>query len=214
MINFEQASRVKLPGRQQGAILVISMVLLLVLTLLGVSSMDTTGLEMKMASNNRDRQVALQAAEAGLITAEYFVQSNGFTLDELQPDDCTAGNDCFETTCTNGRCFHGVYDAGDKDFECVLSPPAQEVWEDPTLDVWNDTSKHKTVSVSGITNDVKYIIEFMCYVDNGNGQFMNDLANPSTATGGNGAELYRISALGTGQTGRTRVLLQSVYRKN
>lgn len=198
------------PARQRGAILVVSLIMLLVLTVLGVSSMEGTGLEMKMASNNRDRQVAMQAAEAALTTAENYIQTNGFALSDLQ-NGCS-GASCFESTCADGLCFNGSYASTDKDFECTLAPPAIDVWEDPALDVWNNAAKHVSVSIPPLKNDAKYIIEFLCYMDSGNGQYLSDVASGSG--GGNGARLYRISALGTGDTGRARVLLQSVYRKN
>jgi Tfp pilus assembly protein PilX len=51
---------------QSGVTLIISLVLLLLLTLIAVSSMKTTGLQEKMAGNDRDRNLAFQAAEAAL----------------------------------------------------------------------------------------------------------------------------------------------------
>ncbi len=55
---------------QTGAALIISMILLLVMTLIGVTAMQSTVLEEKMAGNFRDRDVAFQAAEAALRYAE------------------------------------------------------------------------------------------------------------------------------------------------
>lgn len=69
--------------RQRGAVLVISLLLLLVLTLLGVGSMQTTSLQEKMAGNTRDRAVAMQAAEFAVRDAEAFIEgivtTGGFT---------------------------------------------------------------------------------------------------------------------------------------
>ncbi|KAB7623153.1 PilX N-terminal domain-containing pilus assembly protein [Alkalilimnicola sp. S0819] len=55
---------------QRGAALAISLILLLVMTLLGVSAMRGTTLEEKMAGNTRNRSIAFQAAEAALREAE------------------------------------------------------------------------------------------------------------------------------------------------
>ena len=52
--------------RQQGAALVIGLVLLLVLTLLAVSSMNSASLEFVMAGNEQYRANAFSAAEAGI----------------------------------------------------------------------------------------------------------------------------------------------------
>lgn len=64
-----------IPGRERGAVLVVSLLLLLIMTLLGVSSMQTTTLQERMAGNTRDRAVAMQSAEYGLRDAEEFIES-------------------------------------------------------------------------------------------------------------------------------------------
>jgi len=68
------------PGRwgQQGAILIVSLILLLVLTLMGVFAMRGTTLEERMAGNMRDRDLAFQSAEAALRAAERDLIHNGF----------------------------------------------------------------------------------------------------------------------------------------
>jgi type IV pilus assembly protein PilX len=53
-------------ARQQGAALVIGLILLMVLTLLAISSMNTASLEFIMAGNEQYRTNAFQAAEAGI----------------------------------------------------------------------------------------------------------------------------------------------------
>jgi len=57
-------------SEQRGATLVIALVMLLVLTLLGTTAMQSTSLEERMAGNTRDRNVAFQAAEAAVREAE------------------------------------------------------------------------------------------------------------------------------------------------
>jgi type IV pilus assembly protein PilX len=59
-----------LPQRQRGIALFISLVLLLVLTIIGVSSVQTTSLEVRMARNEHDAMLAFQAAESALRDAE------------------------------------------------------------------------------------------------------------------------------------------------
>ncbi len=51
---------------QQGAALVVSLVMLVILTLLGVSMMNTTKLEERMAANTQETTQAFQSAETGL----------------------------------------------------------------------------------------------------------------------------------------------------
>jgi type IV pilus assembly protein PilX len=52
--------------RQKGAALVIGLVLLLVLTVLAVSGMTSSSMELVMAGNEQFRQKSVQAADAGL----------------------------------------------------------------------------------------------------------------------------------------------------
>ena len=58
---------------QAGAVLIVSLVLLLVLTILGVSGVQNTTMEERMAGNYRDRFSAFQAAEAALRVGERSV---------------------------------------------------------------------------------------------------------------------------------------------
>ena len=62
---------------QQGAVLIIALVMLLVLTLLGVSVMESSVVEQRMAGNNLDRNIAFQAAEASLRAGEAVVAGFG-----------------------------------------------------------------------------------------------------------------------------------------
>ncbi|MGQ7959166.1 pilus assembly PilX family protein [Pseudomonas sp. SP16.1] len=60
-------------NRQRGAILVIALFMLLLLTIIGLSSMRGTMLQENMAGNLRDSSLALQAAEAALRKGEEVV---------------------------------------------------------------------------------------------------------------------------------------------
>ncbi|NOT10420.1 MAG: hypothetical protein HOP23_01055 [Methylococcaceae bacterium] len=55
---------------QSGVVLVVSLIMLLLLTLLGITGMQSTSLEEKMAGNMRDKNLAFQAAESALNAAE------------------------------------------------------------------------------------------------------------------------------------------------
>ena len=54
----------RLPGKQKGALILLTLLILLVISMLGMSSVDSTGLEMKMSSNSREQQQAFEAAAA------------------------------------------------------------------------------------------------------------------------------------------------------
>ncbi len=80
-MRLEPTSR--LPRAQQGAILVISLLLLLVMTLLGLAAIQVTRMEERMAGNLRDTNIAFQGAESGLRDAE-----NRLRLMVARPETC------------------------------------------------------------------------------------------------------------------------------
>lgn len=61
--------------RQQGAVLVVALIFLLVMTLIGVTAMQGTSQQEKMASNTRQRNLAFQGAEACIRTGETGLQA-------------------------------------------------------------------------------------------------------------------------------------------
>ncbi|PIE20463.1 MAG: hypothetical protein CSA61_01700 [Neptuniibacter caesariensis] len=56
--------------KQEGAALIISLIFLLILSLIGVSSMQGTTMQEKMAGNLRDMYVSINTAEAALVEGE------------------------------------------------------------------------------------------------------------------------------------------------
>ena len=75
---------------QQGSALIISLMILLVMTIVGVATMNSSMLEEKMATNNNDMTITFQAAEAGIGTgitdakppdAEFFTTSKSAYMD-------------------------------------------------------------------------------------------------------------------------------------
>jgi len=65
---------------QQGAVLVVGLLILLLLTLIGTSAMQGTSMQERMSGNMRDRNLAFQAAEAALREAERAVRQGTATV--------------------------------------------------------------------------------------------------------------------------------------
>jgi type IV pilus assembly protein PilX len=61
------------PGRQRGVVLVVALVILLMMAMIGVTSLQGTGLQQRMSNNLRDATVALQTAETALRVAELSI---------------------------------------------------------------------------------------------------------------------------------------------
>jgi len=81
-------------SRQQGSVLLICLILMIAVTLLGISSMKTTMVEHKIVSNTRNQTLALTSAEAALNEATEIIlgqsgdqERSGFQLKDLQDND-------------------------------------------------------------------------------------------------------------------------------
>ncbi len=74
MIKTQMLFQLKIQ-RQQGAALIVSLIILMVMTMIGLSSMQSTTMEEKMAGNMRDQSVAFQNAEIALRTGEDYLGS-------------------------------------------------------------------------------------------------------------------------------------------
>ena len=75
----------RLINKQKGATLVVGMILMLILTFIGLTSMKNTVLEEKMASSLRNKSMSESGAESALRAAEdflwnYYSNSNGLAL--------------------------------------------------------------------------------------------------------------------------------------
>ena len=68
--------RIKSQARQNGMVLVISLILLLIMTLLAIASMQDSTLQERMAGNAHDQQSAFQSAEAALRAGERYLQGS------------------------------------------------------------------------------------------------------------------------------------------
>ena len=180
-------------NQQKGAVLAVSLIILLIMTIIGLQGMSSTTLEERMSRNYRDSQLSFQAAEAALRDAENTIQTTALNLAN------------YDASCTNGLCFNGASGA------CPVVNPATDFWKDFS-NVWNSSANHKVYSgtITGVFSEPKYIVEFQCYV-----QTNPNLPEPTTTPGTNDewSEMYRITALGFGASDTSRTMLQSTYKK-
>ena len=204
--------------QQQGVALIVSLVILVLVTVAGVATMESTGMQLKMANASRDRQEAFEASEAALRLVEENVNDNIDNLAEFDSMylECS-GSDCFKPDCTGGRCFQGIWLDSEKVKQCkslddakspTVEPPVTSPWETGTgsdyLNVWDDAALHLTTDIDGYDNPVKYIIEFRCFTP----------ADPEVPLDeSNFAQIYRITTRGMSNSGRVEVMLQSSYKR-
>ena len=72
-------------SRQSGMTLIVSLIILISLTMLGVTSMQSTRTEIAMAGNLRESGITFNATEAGLRAAEDFVNNTVTTTVYVDP---------------------------------------------------------------------------------------------------------------------------------
>lgn len=173
------------PQHQRGAALVVSLLILLVMTVIGVSSMQTTILEEKMASNTREREQAFEAAEAALRGAEAFLEG---TVAITSPFD-TDGSD-------------GLYD-----------DTVQELWNTVTWTAADsrEYSDFSSTYATGSSNKPRYIVEHFGTTGTEVDQY--NLGNYGAGVGAGEVELFRITVRGVGANNSAPVYLQSTYGK-
>lgn len=193
--------------QQTGSILVIGLILLVVISFIGLSSISSSGLELKMANNDRHRQVALQAAEAALREGEQVADSTD--AKNLANDDCTGGyctsrgyyisrNNGAENTARNAELCDASDDYVPERWESGCGGTSLEVWTTIGLSV-----EYAGTAIVGVHQKPRYIIEYL-----------SDVYCSGTPSGGAyDCQLFRITALGYGGTETSPVMLQSVFTK-
>jgi len=172
------------PKRQRGVVLIVALILLLVLTMIGVGVTQSTSLEERMAGNNRDKDLAFQAGEAGLRQGE---------------------DGLLQAIYTNFNNSGGLYQ-----FDPNVAPIWTTInWSDP-----NQTLAYQGTPLVIDINTGKplaqqpvLIVEQMPPVP-APGQNLGTTEYGDTPT----IQLFRITSLGTGGDANSQAMLQSVYQ--
>ena len=192
------AVRRPLPRRPRaGFTLIAILVMIVVLAFLALAGVSTSIVQERMAGHARDRNVALQAAEAALRDAEADIEANlnlasGFAAD-----------------CANGLC---------KPQSMTLTDPKSDPrWT--SID-WSTQARAygsvtKAASLKGPGNEAlasqpRYFIELLPSLPAAPG---DSVTMGRSSVGTDKARAYRITVRATGVRDSTVVMLQSVYVK-
>lgn len=174
--------------RQNGSVLIISLVILTALTLIGVSGMRATTMEEKMAGNLRNKTVAFQAAEAGLRRGEQFFAP-------------LVGTGAFDGS-------GGQYGPGDADPD--FFDPA--TWSDSDSISYTEAVNNVATppELVGVAEQPRYILKYVGDVSvNNNSLNMGGYGQQQTGDVSN----FRITARGTGGTANSTAVLQAYFGK-
>ena len=171
--------------RQQGAILIISLLLLMVLTIIGVAGIQSTTLEERMSSNLREQYYAFQAAEAGMREAELIIEG-----------------------LYNRSVFNNTLGLYTRDNDLIPDPHDYTVW-DPALKKVVEIESLTDLQLKG--HNPAYFVEEIGIVESKGA----DLDLGGGYTGGSSGDVYafRVVVRGEGPNGTGQALLQSHYGK-
>jgi len=168
-------------NKQSGAVLFISLILLLIMTILGVTGMQTTILEEKMAGNFRNTNQAFQSAEAALRDSEAWLNSQA-----SEPAETSTGANNIWTL-----------NAMDPD-----SSNNKAWWNERDSAWWNSNGVSYGTTLSGINTPPRTIIEYKTH--------LADTLLQGTGNAPAGLTFYQITSRGTGGDDQAKVLLQSI----
>jgi len=174
--------------RQQGFVLTMALVFLVLLTIIGVTALSTTTLEEKMAGNMKDRNLAFQSAETALLSGEHWIdtqlQKPGFPntangLYSVDPTSAVANWDAISWTSN------------------VVQYPCS-----PSLTTGCGTG------VTKVNTQPKYIIEDLGEIPDSKGSLVTGANYQNT-----GVTMLRVTARGTGGTDAAVAMVQSTYSR-
>ena len=169
---------------QRGSILIVSLMILVVLTMLGVSSMTTSSLQERMAGNFRDRQIAFQAAEMTLAYAEEYARNN---INAVSFFNNTDGYYALYSGPTNLSAF-------------------DDSW-------WTDTdSQALPTTIDQVRTQPRFVVEYRGDIGQEEGTSIN-LGGYGESSGSGIIANFRVTVRATGLSDNTVIILQSNYGK-
>lgn len=176
-------------ARQKGAVLIFCLVFLLVLTMMGVSSMESAVLEERMAGNMQDFNAAFQAAETSLQSAENWL----------------GGQINWPATSADGTTTVWTRDSMDPNAADSL-----HWWQDSTRDTgtWWNNNGIEVAGVDGVATEPHYVIEELSNITSGQSIGIGSGLQNRVRV------FHRITARGTGVGDAAVVQLQSTFVKS
>ena len=197
---------VKLPY-QQGVILVVALIMLLVMTLIGVTLMSGSTLQERMAGNNRQLSLARINAEGALREAETYLDGLNIVAPGNIPRDVIAAN------------FHGADDGKYIEvieneypqYEGNFDPLAYDM-SDPAN--WNNPASVPYISATATTTTAqapRYVIEYIGRFSHGSPDIDVDVSEENKDLVATTPFVFQITAIGYGTDSNISAILQSTY---
>lgn len=178
--------------RQRGAVLIVSLLLLLVVTILALGASQSTRLQERMAGSQRNYDLAFQSAEAGLRAGERWLDQD--TLTEAPSPGIVPGNPVYE------RNFLTDSYSDKLSFEDQVV--ATDQW-------WETVAQPYTGGADVIGGDELALEDPRFYIEQVE-EVPDALSKPPTGPQPSRV-FYRVVARGKGGTANANVVLHSTY---
>jgi type IV pilus assembly protein PilX len=174
--------------QQQGAALLVALILLVLMTLLGISALQSGALEERMAGHTYDRSISFQSAEAALRETETYLNALA-----TKPVVLATDPQC--------KSFAGVSPNPSINV-CRAPTDGTEFWKDAADDKWTNATK---VSSGSVDLTPQYIIEYL------GATFTCLPQTPGIASDPGNCKRYRITVKSNAGDDRANVTLQSIF---
>lgn len=190
-------TNVKVPSevavaRQGGAVLIVGLIMVLLMTIIGLAAVRGSNLQETMAGNMRERNVAFQVAEAGLRVGEERVEESALNASDFE------GN------------IAGLYmDLGvpaNNDFDAPLRQWGGDEWKaraiETDLELDDSVQERPLYLVERVTVLAQDAAE-----KEGSGIDLGSLDETGVEE-----DYYRVTARGESASGTSQAVVQSTYR--
>lgn len=214
--------RTECDGQERGLSLIVVMMILIVVSVLGVGGIQIAMMAERGTRNDRDMQIAWQAAEAALIDAEYDIEGQPasatnkrnviFERGGVKLDQFISGCNNSDSNKNNGLCKPELNSDGKPAWLAVdFSADKDSDVDAKTVEFGKYTGRGFPSGPKGIQSAKKprYVIEALLDSHGANSFRTTDPNGPE----GNGSSyVYRITAMGFGPNKETQSVLQVIYR--
>lgn len=177
--------RAVLYNKQQGAVLIVGLIMVLLMTIVGLAAIRGSGMQENMASNMRDMNISFQAAESGLKVCEALVDIN----QNLNLPEFTNNNGLFV----------------DRN-----ASPASSVLTWAKAD-WDANARASGLNLQFVAEPPRCVVESLSYPPGafatGGGQDLGALQTTGDP------QMFRVSAIGYGYSIDSRMILQSNFMR-
>jgi len=173
------------PSKQQGFVLAFGLLLLLVMSLIGLTMMSSNRLETKLSGGERESAIAFQAAEAALRDGEADIEA-------IDPADGVA--EAFPPASATGG--HVGEDADEPDYFAAAT--------------WDDSLEmEQAIPEMPAGGQPRYITKHVGTIKSDSPEIGGVGDNPPVPT----PDIFRVTARGTSRDGASVRLLQSYYAR-